>query len=79
MLSNLALMWGASSITAQACMYHGVDIPEDPSAELGHSIWVVVKIMVPFGVPIIIRHLLFRVPTRDHNFDNHPYVDNNLD
>ena len=26
--------------------------------------WVVVKIMVPFGVPIIIRHLLFRVPKK---------------
>ena len=25
-------------------------------------IWVVVKIMAPFWVPIIIRHLLFRVP-----------------
>ena len=24
--------------------------------------WVVVKIMVPFWVPINIRHLLFRVP-----------------
>ena len=27
-------------------------------------IWVVVKIMVPFWVPIIIRHLLFRVPQK---------------
>ena len=26
--------------------------------------WVVVKIMVPFCVPIIIRHLLFRVPNK---------------
>ena len=26
--------------------------------------WVVVKIMVPFWVPIIIRHLLFRVPKK---------------
>ena len=26
--------------------------------------WVVVKIMVPFGVPILIRHLLFRVPKK---------------
>ena len=25
-------------------------------------IWVVVKIMVPFWVPIVIRHLIFRVP-----------------
>ena len=28
------------------------------------SIWVVVKIMVPFWVPIIIRHLIFRVPRK---------------
>ena len=27
-------------------------------------IWVVVKIMVPFWVPNIIRHLLFRVPKK---------------
>ena len=27
-------------------------------------IWVVVKIMVPLWVPIIIRHLLFRVPQK---------------
>ena len=32
----------------------------------------VVKIMVLFWIPIIIRHLIFRVPKRDHNFDNHP-------
>ena len=25
--------------------------------------WVVVKIMVPFWIPIMIRHLIFRVPT----------------
>ena len=36
--------------------------------------WVVVKIMIPFWIPIIIRHLIFRVPPqkRYHNFDNHP-------
>ena len=40
----------------------------------GHGcLWVVVKIMVPFWIPIIIRHLIFRDPKRDHNFDNHPY------
>ena len=27
-------------------------------------IWVVVKIMVPFWIPIIIRHLIFRVPKK---------------
>ena len=32
--------------------------------------WVVVKIRIPFWVLTIIRHLVFRVPKRDHNFDN---------
>ena len=36
--------------------------------------WVLVKIMVPFGIPIIMRHVIFRVPKRDHNFDNHPHT-----
>ena len=27
-------------------------------------IWVVVKIMVPFWVPIIVRHLIFKVPIK---------------
>ena len=35
--------------------------------------WVVFKMMVPFWIPIIIRHLIFRVPKRDHKIDNHPY------
>ena len=35
--------------------------------------WVVVNIRVPFWVPIIIRHLVFRVPKRDLNFDNYSY------
>ena len=34
--------------------------------------WVVVKIMVPFWIPIIMRHLLLRSPKRGHNFDDHP-------
>ena len=39
------------------------------------GIWVVVKIMAPFWVPIIIRHLIFRVPQKgDQNFDNYPYI-----
>ena len=29
------------------------------------SKWVVVKIMVPFWVPIIVRHLIFRVPKKE--------------
>ena len=36
------------------------------------TIWVVVKIMVPFWVLSILRHLVFR-REGDHNFDNHPY------
>ena len=28
------------------------------------DIWLVVKIMVPFWIPIIIRHLIFRVPKK---------------
>ena len=28
------------------------------------GIWVIVKIMVPVWVPIIIRHLLFKVPKK---------------
>ena len=35
--------------------------------------WVVVKIVVPFWVPNILG-LVFRVPKKDHNFDNHPCV-----
>ena len=33
--------------------------------------WVV-KIMVPFWVLSIIRHLVFRDPKGHHSFDNHP-------
>ena len=32
------------------------------------SLWVVVKIMIPFGIPIIIRHLIFRVPEKGPQF-----------
>ena len=28
------------------------------------NMWVVVKIMVPFWVPNVVRHLLFRVPKK---------------
>ena len=31
-------------------------------------IWVVVKIMGPFGVPNIVRHLIFRVPKKGPQF-----------
>ena len=33
-------------------------------AERKKQRWVVVKIMVPFWVPIVIRHLIFRVPKK---------------
>ena len=31
--------------------------------------------MVPFLFPVIILHLIFRVPKRDHNFDNYPGIE----
>ena len=34
--------------------------------------WVAVKIMFPVWVLSIIRHLVFRGPRGDHDFDNHP-------
>ena len=33
------------------------------------AIWTVVKTMVLFGVPIIIRHLVWNL-----NFDSYPYI-----
>ena len=36
-------------------------IPREPA-----GMWVFVKIMVPFWVPIKIRHLVFRVPQKGH-------------
>ena len=39
-----------------------------------YSSWVVVKIMVPFWVPSIIRHRVFRYQKRGPNFDNNPVV-----
>ena len=51
------------------------------SFQLGNSEGIrnecmVVKFMVPFWIPIIIQHIIFRVPQkRGHDFDNHPNVD----
>ena len=42
-------------------------LPRDGVMKAGASvqlIWVVVKIMIPFWVLIIIRHLIFRVPKK---------------
>ena len=32
----------------------------------------------PFWIPITIWHLIFRVPQKGHDFENHPYVDGSL-
>ena len=45
-----------------------------PSRKPPIHIWVVVKMMVPFWIPIIIRHLKFRHPKGDHTLDNHSYA-----
>ena len=29
-----------------------------------HSMWMVVKIVVPIWIPMIVRHLIFRVPKK---------------
>ena len=42
------------------------------SGGLGGPVWGIVKIMVPFWVPIMIRGLILG-PKRNHNFDN-PHV-----
>ena len=45
--------------------------PEQPLSNPNATpIWVVVKIMVRFWIPILIRHLVLRVPKEDHDFDN---------
>ena len=49
------------------------DIREKRPPILPTSTWGFVKVMVPSGVPIIIRHLIFRVPKRDHNSDNYSH------
>ena len=38
----------------------------------GNDMWAVVKIMVPLWIPVILRHPIFRVPIRDHDFDIPP-------
>ena len=37
-------------------------MPDNLGVGLRTSIWVVVKIMIPFWIPIIIRHLILGVP-----------------
>ena len=41
---------------------------------MARGIWVVVKIIFVVWVLDIIRHLVFRGPKKDNNFDNHPYI-----
>ena len=38
------------------------------------GMWVVVKIMVPFWVPGIVRHLIFRVPKKEPHVVNGVYA-----
>ena len=49
-----------------ACItYYNALLPSCDDMECAASgTWVVVKIMVPFWVPFIIRHLIFRVPKK---------------
>ena len=51
-----------------------VAVEESEVSYQGRGIWVIIKMMVPFWVLAIIRHLVFRGPKRDHDFDNHPYT-----
>ena len=45
--------------------HFGVGVGGEPGGGGGGDpIWMVVKIMVPFWVPIIIRPLVFRVPKK---------------
>ena len=53
--------------------YMGYNGKENGNYYNGFYGWLV-KIMVPFWIPSIVRHLIFRVPKRDHNFDNHPHA-----
>ena len=49
--------------------------PTQQTLDIYIYIHVYMEIMVPFGIPSITRHLIFRVPKkRDHNFDNHPVI-----
>ena len=60
------------SMTIKRAAISHIEVPKQ--VVTGLTIWVVVKSMVPFWIPIILRHLVFRYPKRNHNFDNHPYV-----
>ena len=48
---------GPLEVSKQGCTE-----PWDVEKTLYNPIWAVVKIMVPFWIPAIIRHLIFRVP-----------------
>ena len=38
--------------------------PQQEESTVFNGMWVVVRIMVPFWIPIIVRHLIFRVPKK---------------
>ena len=80
---SLILIWGSQRVAVQGLLDSGaasvgvfaVTVFKNTFEHMCIClIWVIVKIMVPFGIPIIIQHLILRVPKRDHNFDNHPYI-----
>ena len=60
--------WGVQGL--YCCFARKLAEPPPPPPHTSTRIpkWVVVKIMVPFGV----LNLIFKDPKRDHNFDNHP-------
>ena len=47
---------------------------ERSKGEQGPLIWVVVKIMLPFGSLLEYGTYYLGYPNKDHNFDNHPYA-----
>ena len=52
----------------------GTDLSDEPHIPgIALRTWVVVKVMAPFWFPLIVRHLIFRVPPKKHNFDNPPH------
>ena len=65
-------VWLLPWVPYTMCIYpglegEGVRVQHDPSKGFGvrgAGIWVVVKIMVLIGVPIIIQHIISRVPIK---------------
>ena len=54
------------SAGVQRFRVYGVEVQAFRDSRI--TIWVVVKNRVPFGVPNIVRHLIFRVPKKGPYF-----------